>query len=238
MNQYQSGEYLEKVPDWHTSDSAWKAARVLKLIQKNNLRPKTIFDIGCGAGGVLAELQKKMPLDVELIGYDISPQAIMLARKNEKERLKFFGIDFSASKGASADLLLLLDVLEHVPDYLGFLQSLQGRAEWFIFHIPLDISVQSTRKKSQTIMDMRTQFGHLHYFNKETALATLRDAGYEITDYFYTDDKDGFECKNKTLKARVIRGLRRLTFRWDPDIAAFLFDHFNLLVLARGCSNT
>jgi len=26
---------------------------------------------------------------------------------------------------------------------------------------------------------------HLHYFSKETALADLEDAGYEVLDYFY-----------------------------------------------------
>jgi hypothetical protein len=30
----------------------------------------------------------------------------------------------------------------------------------------------SSRKKSQTIMDIRTQFGHLHYFNKEGSSGT------------------------------------------------------------------
>lgn len=41
----------------------------------------------------------------------------------------------------SWDLVLVLDVFEHVDDYLGFLRGLSRIARNIIFHIPLDISV-------------------------------------------------------------------------------------------------
>jgi methylase of polypeptide subunit release factors len=59
---------------------------------KNNLNPRMISEIGCGAGAILVELskEKQLPSDVRFIGYDISPQAIELANSRSTERVKFF----------------------------------------------------------------------------------------------------------------------------------------------------
>ena len=54
-------------------------------------------------------------------GFDISPQAISIASKKEKSNLTFYNEDFLESTDASSDLLLLLDVFEHIPDYRGYL---------------------------------------------------------------------------------------------------------------------
>jgi hypothetical protein len=36
-------------------------------------------------------------------------------------------------------------------------------------------------------MASRADLGHLHYFSEASALATLRDTGHEIVDFFHTD---------------------------------------------------
>jgi hypothetical protein len=111
--------------------------------------------------------------DIEFFGYDISPQAIALCKSKENATLHFRRCDFLTEINDSYDLLLLLDVFEHIPDYLGFLSSLCSRAEWFVFHIPLDLNVEAMLRKSRPMMWMRSQYGHLHYFTAETAFATL-----------------------------------------------------------------
>jgi SAM-dependent methyltransferase len=57
--QYTDGTYLEKAQDWHVSDSPWKASKVFQMMEKNHLTFDSIYDIGCGAGQILVELQKK-----------------------------------------------------------------------------------------------------------------------------------------------------------------------------------
>ena len=82
---------------------------------------------------------------------------------------------------------------------------------------------------------MREQFGHLHYFSKETALATLTDAGYEVVDYSYTDDYEFYEPDAiESLRSKMIYALRRFLFPRKPELALSLFTHFRMLVLARG----
>ncbi|MDX9745689.1 MAG: hypothetical protein WCX84_00020 [Syntrophales bacterium] len=86
---------------------------------------------------------------------------------------------------AHFDIVMAIDVFEHVEDCFGFLRKLKEKAEYKIFHIPLDLSVQ-TVLRSFPIIHGRKSVGHIHYFTKETALETLKDTGYLIIDYFYT----------------------------------------------------
>ena len=45
------------------------------------------------------------------------------------------------------DLLLMLDVFEHVEDYIGLLRAVRSKAKQKLFHIPLDLSVQSVLRR-------------------------------------------------------------------------------------------
>jgi hypothetical protein len=45
-NQYTTGEYLEKNPDWHEGDSAWKATQIKKMLDRNQLTSETVTEVG------------------------------------------------------------------------------------------------------------------------------------------------------------------------------------------------
>ena len=226
---YQTGEYLEKNPTYHVEDSPFKADQILTMIKKHNLQPHSICEVGCGAGEILNQLQKKLPSDVQFYGYEISPQAFELCQQRENERLHFFCEDLLKSTSVMFDLLLCLDVFEHVEDYLGFLKSLRTRAEHKIFHIPLDLSVQWLWRTTP-ILRGREQLGHLHYFNKETALATVEYAGYEVMDWFYTP---GAIANPRSLKAKLASFPRRILSGVNQDLVVRILGGYSLLVLAK-----
>ncbi len=81
---YKSGEYLEKNPTWHVEESSWKAKQIMRMLARNSIAPGTICEVGCGAGEVLKQLQAKMDAACSLWGYEISPQALELARSRRK----------------------------------------------------------------------------------------------------------------------------------------------------------
>jgi hypothetical protein len=225
---YQSGEYVDRNPTYHVEDSAWKATQILRMIQKQDLQPRTICEVGCGAGEILRRLQMSLPADTTFFGYEISPQAFALCQARENERLHFRCADL-VHVDQSFDLLLCLDVFEHVEDYLGFLRGLHDKAPYQIFHIPLDLSVQWLWR-ARPIMRERDQAGHLHYFMKETALATLRDAGYEVLDWFYTP---GAIANPRSVKAKLASLPRKLFFAINQDLLVRILGGYSLLVLAK-----
>jgi SAM-dependent methyltransferase len=229
QNVYVNGEHLEKNPDWHVYASAWKARHVLKILQSRKLSANTIAEVGCGAGEVLRQLQNSMPPHCVFFGYDISPQAIELARTRENQRLHFKLADILHEPDAYFDLLLILDVVEHVEDYFAFLRSLKSLARDKIFNFPLDLSVQSLLREDGLMMRRRT-YGHLHYFTKDLALQSLTSEGYEVLDWFYAPFGVDFPVG---VKGKVIRWPRMLFSAVSQDLAARLLGGFSLFVLAR-----
>ena len=154
--------------------------------------------------------------NVDFSGYEISPQAFSICKKKEKPNLKFHSQDLFLEENARFDVVMAIDVFEHVEDYFGFLRKLRPMGTYKVFHIPLDLSVQ-TVFRSEPIMKGRREVGHIHYFTKDTALATLNDTGYQVIDYAYTSGSlDSFSvCSVR----RAICRLYRWVGRTDGTIA-------------------
>jgi SAM-dependent methyltransferase len=229
-DRYATGAYLQVNSTWHVEDSAWKARQVISMLKRHQLEPSRICDVGCGAGEVLSQLQNRLDSATTLVGYERSPQAYALARARETDRLRFFLGNPAADQAEMFDLLLVLDVIEHVEDPFGFLRALKRHADLAIFHIPLDMTAQAIAR-NLLIRTCREPFGHLHYFQKETALATLADAGYEVLDWIYTPSS--FAHFPEDPRARLIQNARRRLFSLSPDLTQRLLGGWSLLVLAR-----
>jgi 2-polyprenyl-3-methyl-5-hydroxy-6-metoxy-1,4-benzoquinol methylase len=127
-NVFLNGEYLRRVPQWHADDSAWKASDILRMLERNDLSPRSIGEVGCGTGEVLRQLQLKMAPGCVFRGYDIAPQAIELSRTRENDRLQCRLGDIRKDPDARFDLLLVLDVLEHQENYFSFLRDVKPLA--------------------------------------------------------------------------------------------------------------
>lgn len=227
---YISGRYRQQNPGWHAEDSAWKANHVKHILERNEVDPRLVGEVGCGAGGVLEELADKLPDEAHFVGYDIAPEAIRLASQRSAPNRRFVCGDFLTSDETGFDLLLALDVFEHVEDYMGFVRALAGRARHYIFHIPLDMNVLMLLRDRQ--LSLRDEIGHLHYFSKATALRTLSDSGFEICDWFYTAGMLELYA-HRSLKTVLANIPRRLLFPLAPDLTTKLLGGYSILVLAR-----
>ncbi len=194
---YTTGRYLQNNPDWHVADSPWKARNVLKMLQ--GWRPASICEVGCGAGAILHELHMRLPAS-HMVGYEIAPAALQRAEQYSSERLTF-RLQDAATDPEHFELMLLMDVIEHVADPIGFLRGLREKADSTILHIPLDLSAQSVLRPGK-LMERRQSAGHLHYFTPETAEATVADAGYSILARTFTRS---FDLPQRSLKARAFR---------------------------------
>jgi SAM-dependent methyltransferase len=225
---YKDGVYLKKHPTWHVEESPFKAKYIIEMLRRNNLAPKTICEAGCGVGEVLRQLQLQMDRDREFWGYDISAQAIEIGRARENDRLHFKLADFGKERGVHFDLLLVLDVVEHLEDYFTFLREVRPQATHKIFHFPLDLSVQAVLRE-QGLMTRRELHAHLHYFSKETALQTLKDTGYKLQDYWYLPRSNEI---GPTLLQKAFRLPRAISFAIHRDLAVRVLGGYSLMILA------
>ncbi|MBX9896067.1 MAG: class I SAM-dependent methyltransferase [Nitrosomonas sp.] len=229
VQMYDDGTYHENNPTWHEEDSPWKAKQIIKIIEKNRLNPQKICEVGCGAGEILNQLSLYFGTDKEFFGYEVSPQAYQLCLTKAKPNLTFQLSNLLSEDTEFFDIVLAIDVFEHIEDYFTFLRKLKNKAQYKIFHIPLDLSVQSVLRCSP-ILKLRRSDGHIHYFTKETALETLNDTGYKVIDYFYTGNT--IDLPNRGWKASLMKIPRKLAFSINNDLAVRVLGGYSLLVLA------
>ncbi|MEP7374240.1 MAG: class I SAM-dependent methyltransferase [Chitinophagaceae bacterium] len=228
---YTEGGYYQSNPGWHQEGSKFKADLVLEFINKFQLSTGLVVEVGCGAGEVLAELMKNLPSTSVLKGYDISPQAIQIAAKKAISQLSFYVDDYTQLKDEKADLVLVLDVVEHIDDVYSFLRRLRDRGKNFIFHIPLDMSCR-TLLKPHVLLQQRTDVGHIHYFTEEIMLWMLRDVGFDVQYLIYTKP-DVDLIKPASFKQWVKKVLRKLSYSINKKLSVKLWGGYSALVLAK-----
>jgi SAM-dependent methyltransferase len=225
---YTGGRYASLHPAWHAEDSAYKAGKVHELLTRNGVRPRSVCEVGCGAGGILRELHDRLPSDVTYSGWDIAPRAIELAAENATERLSFRLGDFLAESEDEHDLILAMDVVEHVENQLDFLRRL--RAPRLVLYVPLDLNAENAARPGRLTQERR-EVGHLAYFNKDLALALLEDSGWTVRDWAYVPWV--FDLADRyPRRTAVRRALQRVLMRLSEDFCVRLTNGFSLIVLA------
>lgn len=152
-----------------------------------------------------------------------------MCNRKARPNLRYFHRNLLDDSETGFDVVMAIDVFEHVEDYFGFLRGLREKGTYKVFHIPLDLSVQWVLRSSP-IIKTRLSVGHLHHFTKETALATLKETGYEVLDYFYTNAS---ELPNRGWKADLLKIPRKLLFLLDQDLTVRVLGGFSLMVLAK-----
>jgi SAM-dependent methyltransferase len=225
---YKDGSYLKKNPTWHVEESPFKVKYILQLLRRNSLDVHSVCEAGCGVGEVLRLLQLEMPPGVELTGFDISPQAHELSAPRENEHLHFMLADITQESALHFDLLLVLDVIEHLEDYFSFLRAVRGISQYKIFHFPLDLSVQAVIRKDG-LLKRRRDHDHIHYFSRETVLATLADAGYHVVDCFFAPRSNEI---GPNFVQKLFRLPRAALFALDQQLAVRTLGGYSFMILA------
>jgi hypothetical protein len=126
--------------------------------------------------------------------------------------------------------MLVMDLLEHIEYYLGFLRDIRSKARDKIFQVSLNISVQTVLRK-QGLSRIRDVFGMRNLFTKEIFLQALKDADYEVVDWFYTIPS--VEIPSHDLPRKIMKIPRKIMFSMSQDAAARVLGGCRVLVLAR-----
>ena len=226
-DKYESGTYWEKNSSYHEEDAGFKTGEAIAMLEKHNISPESIIDIGCGSGKNLNMLASHF--DCRGLGVDVSPQAISRADSLHKTDKITFECNKIQNIDVDFDLAVMFDVFEHVDDYIGFLRGVNNIARSFIFNIPLDMNVNTILR--DRYMWARQEVGHIHYFTERSALATLEYCDYRITDSSLTNSYVHAVKTKPTLKGFVAFLPRFTTSIISRSFSEKLFGGSSLLVL-------
>jgi len=224
---YRDGSYLHKTHGtWHLEDSPFKAKQVAKMLaQHPDVQPKTICEIGCGAGGILSELQSMLPKNITFTGYEISPQAHAISVRFVNPRCQFVLGDAFADP-VTYDLVLVMDVIEHVEDCFSFLRAAKKKGFLKLYHIPLETHATAILRG----INGWDSVGHIHLFTMETALKSLEYTGHRVIDWILTDGALG--NVNKPVRTRVANLLRLPLAKISATLTVRLIGGYSILILA------
>ncbi len=225
---YLTRDYLDKNPTWDVEDSPWKARHVMDLLAKCKEEPTTICEIGCGAGGILNALSRSLP-NARLYGFDIAPDVILFWERFKTPQIEFTLGDFLEINARTYDVILLLDLIEHLQDPFHFLHRVSNSTKYIICHIPLDLSAISVLRE-KPLLHVREKVGHIHYYTKNIAIALLEGCGYRIVHWAYTGA--GFTAPQRSISTKMAGAFRKAVFSLNRDWGARLLGGETLMVLA------
>jgi ubiquinone/menaquinone biosynthesis C-methylase UbiE len=110
------------VADFHAYEKALGSRFLAPLLRREGFDPsgKSVLDVGCGYGGVLAALAEAHPLG-EALGLDLDADMIRAGAGRCPPPVRLEVRDFLSMEDGGFDLILLRDVLEHIVDVEGAL---------------------------------------------------------------------------------------------------------------------
>ena len=224
---YNDQTYLAHNPTWHEEDAPFKAGRIMRLLRRNAIALDTICEVGCGSGEILVQLAAQLPATTRFTGFDVSQDALAIARHKQTERIQFELDDIThRTVTPRFDLLLVIDVIEHLPNYFQFLEGIASTSRFTMFHIPLDMSVW-TILREQMLIESKARVGHIHNFTEDFILSILADYGFRVVDKLYTEPL----YKRKSPKQQLTHFLREVLYRISPRFCTKTLGGYSLLVL-------
>jgi len=145
----------------------FKIPNLLKVLPKE-FSYTSIAEIGCGTGEIIGTFPGENVN--RRVGIDISPLNISCARKRFSD-VEFHDLDFR-SWNEKFDLLILSDILEHVPDGVGFLKDASKMARLLLINLPLEKCLLYSFRK----YGPEDPSGHLKKFSMKDALQMFHAA--------------------------------------------------------------
>jgi 2-polyprenyl-3-methyl-5-hydroxy-6-metoxy-1,4-benzoquinol methylase len=147
-----------------------------------------VLDIGCGTGN-LVEYMSEVGLEAE--GIEPSQEAAKIG-KERGLKVRQATLEVAASEveaGGRYRAVTMLNVLEHVPDPIGFLKtsrSLLAKGGLLILRVPNDYTeIQKVAEQLST----RKQWwvanpDHINYFSAKSIRTVFNELGFEVVDLF------------------------------------------------------
>jgi cyclopropane fatty-acyl-phospholipid synthase-like methyltransferase len=225
---YQDGTYASKNSAFGDDNAEMKIHRAVEACHRYNLTPRTLAEVGCGGGAILLGVAESLNV-AAAVGFEPMPEAYVVAKSRETSQVSFRNETIAIDSQGDFDLVLCFDVFEHIEDYFSFLRNLREIGKNFLFHIPLDMNAQMVAR-GKPIQRVRDEVGHIHYFSKDSALATLEECGYHIKGSFYTCGADG-NYSGKLF--RMMKYPRKFCFAANQDLSVRVLGGYSLMVWAK-----
>lgn len=155
------------------------ASKMLDIAGKNAGR---ILDVGCGFGILVAQGQQR---GKDIIGLDTSASMIegsrdyLRSQNIDPEKVQLTTVEQLIEQGESFDVIIMIDVLEHIEDAKGFLklvETLLNPGGRLILSVPAHAKYYDSRDK---------MLGHFLRYEEDTLLEDVATTQLKVKDMYY-----------------------------------------------------
>lgn len=176
---------LASEAEWLRRCAIEKVNSIEYLLSRNNIKPVSLLELGCGTGAVILECQKRQ-LAEDYFAMDYSEEAIHFIRENSSG-IKTFVDDITAAdfsgRGFCFDVIVLSHVLEHLEDPRVFLQHLrQIPFSYLIAEVPLEDLFFGKIKAKFRKTRGNDKAGHVQFFSADSFRKLFFSCDYSILD--------------------------------------------------------
>lgn len=197
----------------------WKVRKLAGIIP-GNLKFSNILEVGCAFGVLLNNMADRLHIDSRT-GIDISGENIKTAVTLYPGCGFFKGTleDYVKEKSYILknhrhDLIILSDIIEHIPDDLEFLKLVRKVSEYVVVNLPLEKSFKNRNRK----YGIEDPSGHLRCYDKKLAKKLFIDAGFLMVrdqTSIATYDPEFSKIYKKNRKIRVMSKPLVLRIFWS-----------------------
>lgn len=154
--------------------------KIIEIIQKNNITPNSILDIGCGSGVLLKVISNNFP-DCKLYGLDPSPKHAQQLLKEKAEISEGFIESIKPQTLINIDIICIISVIEHLYDPFNSLKKVYNEMKegsYLLIEVPNIDSFDG--KNFEPFAEFSLE--HINYFSKESLSTMLTNIGFKIVD--------------------------------------------------------
>ena len=180
---YNDNTYLENNPTIHSEDSEFKFNNIREFLVriKTQDRKIKILDVGGGAGIIgkmVMEFFLKRDINVTLDCLDLSAEMLKIQKKNNPKINKLLNYSLENCKEKDYDLVLMIDVIEHIHKKNLSAKALNKISKNIIYNIPIEINLFDLMRNISLLFryykNQTKVLGHVHFFSFLTTTSFLK----------------------------------------------------------------
>jgi SAM-dependent methyltransferase len=217
--------FASEVADWLNVAADDKAASVIQLAPADT---KTVVDIGCGSGSVLAALDRRGFAEKYWACEPSSELANEIPEISRLISLEVSNFD-AAFLGQEFDLAILSHVVEHVRAPAALIAQALDRAKHVIVEVPIEATFLTRLRKRGRDLSVDHPAGHVHFFDESDARKLIGLAGGSVLAERAYFPLSPYRCLAQRPSQKIM-----LTVATHCDrLARLHYEHFAVLATAR-----
>lgn len=243
---YTTDQYLHQHPDIHEADSPWKISKILPFVdtfaRECSKTTVTVLDVGGGAGLILKAVADYLShahgKTVVKYCLDLSPAILDRQKATNPDAAKAIVGDIAHTPfvDKEVDLLLMIDVLEHVTDPAQTLHEIARISRYALFKVPLEDTVYYHCMDCLTRGKFRERIiasiGHINIYSLDSLPKQLRDHCGEVMETNITNVYRYLLRTPLSLSNRLFQLAGWMVGRLSPSLAARLFHDYMMVLVA------